>query len=185
MGKVNITLKPRTSFAWLDANLGLNQERRAAIFARFWSHVTRTDAKACWIYAGYIGTHGYGVFGIGGKSTGKQLRVRAHRFAWLASRGDIPAGYVVCHRCDTPACVNPSHLYLARQAENIHDSVRKGRKHGWRVKQKLKAADVIEIRARVAAGELHRLVARDFGIARNTVTGIVTGQTWAHLAESA
>lgn len=180
--KVNITRSIGRSFAWQSAKLWQDANRRALIFARFWANVQRGEAKECWPYIGYVSDRGYGVFGIGGKETGKQIRVRAHRFAYWASRGDIPAGQEVCHHCDNTLCVNPGHLFLGTHQENHWDSVRKGRKRVFGI-QKLNAAQVYEIRARVSAGELQRDVARSYGLARNTVSQIVNRKTWAHLPE--
>jgi hypothetical protein len=65
--------------------------------------------------------HGYGIVTINGK------RIRAHRFAYETREAPIPAGLYVLHRCDTPACVRPSHLWLGTQRENMEDTSRKGR----------------------------------------------------------
>lgn len=175
---VNRTLIPGSSFAWQNANWWVDPIKRATIFERFWKNVNRAHAKKCWFWVGYVSDRGYGVFGIGNHP---QVRVKAHRFAWLASRGDIPEGQEVCHRCDVPQCVNPDHLFLGSHRDNVLDSVRKGRKRSWGL-QKLNAEQVYDIRARLARGELHYRIAADYGIARNTVTGIANWKSWAHLA---
>lgn len=179
MAVVNITLMIGRSFDWQNAKLWQDPAARATIFARFWSNVNRPDAKACWEWTGYVSKRGYGVFGFG-----RGMRALAHRFSWVASRGEIPAGIEVCHHCDNTVCVNPDHLFLGTHRENHLDSIRKGRKRAWGL-QKLNAAQVYEIRARVAAGELQYRVAREFGIARNTVSGIVRFQSWQHLPPAA
>lgn len=176
----NITLSTGSSYAWQNANLWQDANRRAEIFAQFWSRVQRPDAKACWLWTGHLSDRGYGIFWL---PLGPQAqRVRAHRFSWVASRGDIPEGLEVCHRCDVPACVNPDHLFLGTRLDNHLDAVRKGRKKSWGL-QKLRAEQVLQIRAMVRAGLLHRDIAAKFGIARNTVGQIASRKTWAHLPD--
>lgn len=65
--------------------------------------------------------NGYGNFICEG------VQKRAHRAAWEFYRGPIPAGLHVLHRCDTPLCVNPNHLFLGTQQDNMKDKRRKGR----------------------------------------------------------
>jgi hypothetical protein len=81
---------------------------RACSFRRFWDLVKRTSAEECWRWAGTVdGATGHGLFRL---TNG--VRVTAHLFAWLASRGAVPAGQSVQHLCATPSCVNPNHLFL-------------------------------------------------------------------------
>jgi hypothetical protein len=94
---------------------------------RFWSRVTRGDG--CWTWQGRKDRDGYGRLEALGLSHAK-----AHRVAWHLVNGPVPAGMVVCHRCDTPGCVRAEpggtgHLFVASQRENIRDSLAKGR-HG-------------------------------------------------------
>jgi hypothetical protein len=78
----------------------------------------------CLLWLGKVGTDGYGLFKVGGK------RRAAHRVSYEIHKGPIPPGLWVLHRCDTPACVNPEHLFLGTHADNMRDMVAKGRMAG-------------------------------------------------------
>jgi hypothetical protein len=132
----------------------------------------------CWIVGGYQLPNGYVQVSL--RSSGGTA-VLAHRLAYELAHGPIPEGLVVMHSCDTPNCVNPAHLSVGTQAQNIHDSIQKGRYNAFG-RQKLNADHVREIRALWAAGKLRqRDIAARFGIARNTVSGIVHGKSWEHV----
>jgi hypothetical protein len=92
------------------------------IETRFWRNVAkgRTDGM-CWHWTAGRFSNGYGQFRVGKK------KVRAHRYAYQITRGEIPSGMFVCHTCDQPLCVNPDHLFLGTAADNAHDRDRKGR----------------------------------------------------------
>jgi hypothetical protein len=92
--------------------------------AHFWARVNKTDD--CWLWMGSRNAlrYGYGVYGKGGKY--------AHRLSWEIHHGrPIPPGMNILHRCDNPPCVNPDHLFLGTQADNVVDMVRKGRARPW------------------------------------------------------
>jgi hypothetical protein len=76
----------------------------------------------CWLWLGGWNTEGYGKVSKHGK-----MVVQAHRMFYEIHKGPIPSGMLVCHKCDTPSCVNPEHLFLGNHVENALDMVRKGR----------------------------------------------------------
>lgn len=90
---------------------------------RFLAKVQKTET--CWQWMADKTGRGYGRIHDGGGHYGKTLG--AHRVAYELFVGPIPEGTSVLHRCDNPGCVNPKHLFLGRQADNIADSVLKGR----------------------------------------------------------
>ncbi len=116
-----------------------------------------------------------------------QTMTRAHSFSYSAFIGAIPSGFSVLHTCDNPQCVNPCHLFLGTQADNVADMVNKGRQSGrkkpWEPNKgtKLTAADILEIRQRCSAGEPQARVAKSKGIAQSNVSLIVQRITWKHV----
>lgn len=88
--------------------------------ARFNRKVERSE-QGCWLWVGALRPNGYGNFFLGNKTT------CAHRAAWTLANGQIPDGLQVLHRCDVPNCVNPSHLFLGTQKDNMQDMIAKGR----------------------------------------------------------
>lgn len=150
--------------------------------ARFWSHVkpiNGTQPNACWLWDGQLNDGGYGVFKLRGK------RQFAHRFAYGAYCGPIPKGLDVCHRCDNPRCVNPSHLFTGTAGENIADMIAKGRHKVWRGQEngsaKLTLDDVEKIRSLYASGGIRQIdLARQFGVSQTAVSAIVLRKSWSH-----
>lgn len=77
--------------------------------------------ERCIVWGGSRFASGYGRIKRNG------LTVRAHRWAWERFNGPIPSDLMVCHRCDNPACINPTHLFLGTCKDNLSDMSRKGR----------------------------------------------------------
>lgn len=90
---------------------------------RFWSHVDKTDP--CWTWIGERNRHGYGRFDFW--TGGRRNRVLAHRLALQLTGEQLNDGDVVMHTCDNPPCVNPAHLLVGTQGDNVRDARDKGR----------------------------------------------------------
>lgn len=97
----------------------------AAIIARF--HSKYQIADGCWLWQAGSYPRGYGMVNLGRDVRGKQFTTYAHRVAYVLANGPIEPGQVVMHTCDVPACVNPAHLVLGSQGDNIRDCFAKGR----------------------------------------------------------
>lgn len=149
--------------------------------ARFWSKVNVSDRTSCWEWTGSILPSGYGEFSINHRNC------RAHRIAYEFMTGEeVPEGMSVCHSCDNPKCVNPSHLWVGTHIENMRDMDRKGRRRAPRGTERpnaiLNEDDVREIRRRYETGRVtHLQMATEYGVHKTTITRIVNRQNWKWL----
>jgi len=87
---------------------------------RFWSKVQCLPGP-CWLWTGTRQHNGYGRILVDGRMR------QAHRVSYELTFGPVPAGLQVCHKCDNPPCVNPDHLFVGTQSDNLFDQGRKGR----------------------------------------------------------
>lgn len=148
---------------------------------RFEKFFRKGESSACWEWFGGRIDKRYGSFGVGGRRNPRTLL--AHRFSYEAYLGKIPDGLFVLHRCDNPLCVNPRHLFLGTQKDNLLDARSKGRlnpprgeKH-W--KSKLKAKDVLKIRKiyRPRVFGCKRIAAL-YGVRHQTIWNIINQRSW-------
>lgn len=130
---------------------------------RFWNKVKR--GPGCWEWTASCMRGNYGRYWLHGKNH------PAHRVVWEMGRGQVPKGMKVCHNCDNPPCVRPSHLFIGTQQDNIIDAVKKRRTRTV----KLSINDVKNIRK---DKRLHREIAKDYDIGREAITHIKLRDTW-------
>ncbi len=147
---------------------------------RFWKFVSIKGPDDCWTWNGGKMRDGYGAFPI------RHLKIyAAHRAAYTISKGPIASGKFICHSCDNPSCVNPSHLFEGTPKENSMDSVKKGR---WAkavgeqtTLAKFTRSKIIEMRRLAASGVNTRQLAKEFDTCPSNVWSIVARKTWAHV----
>lgn len=154
--------------------------------SRFWAKVNVLADNGCWEWIastsgpGYRHGGGYGQFWVTNK-----VKTKAHRYSYELHYGRIPDGMFVCHRCDNPKCVNPSHLFLGTPADNVADMDIKGRRvslpNELHPLARLTDKQVAEIRSRYIRGHRFRgkgnreELAREFGVSVNHIGHIVGG----------
>jgi len=129
--------------------------------------------NGCTEWSGNKTRFGYGMFNDGTKNR------LAHRVVWEKTRGVIPGGLCVLHRCDNPSCVNPEHLFLGTKADNNRDKIAKGRaRHP--AGSKANNAKLVEdqVRAILADERQYAEIAAAYGVSHATISHIKNGRNW-------
>ncbi len=149
---------------------------------KFLARVDVRGPDECWEWQGSRHWFGHGHYQYEGTVQ------YTHRVSWQLHNGPIPKNMKVLHHCDNPACVNPNHLFLGTQADNVDDMIAKGRnsppphllgEDHWNVK--LTEDDVRQIRKMILEGYSSREIADHFNVAKPTIKDIKAGRTWRHV----
>lgn len=145
------------------------------IRARFDRKWRKDPETGCWMWTASVDGNGYGKLANGRGGWGL-----AHRVSWGLHREPIPDGLCVLHRCDTPACVNPEHLFLGTMGDNNRDRAGKGRGvHGSRhPSAKLSPKLAREIRELFSVGWRECELARAYGVRPPSIRKVVEGRSW-------
>ena len=134
------------------------------VAARFWSKVNVGEPDECWEWQEKSRhEHGYGVF----RPTKDSGTVKAHRFAWSVTNGEIPSGQVLRHKCDNPPCCNPNHLVIGTQADNVADMHERNRRE---YHSRLNPELLAEIKDRIQKGETQKSIALDLGVSQSYIS---------------
>lgn len=153
---------------------------------RFWARVQKDGptmphmSTPCWRWTG-ASLSGYGRIREGGRGS---RDLRATHVSWrLAGRGEVPAGLMLCHRCDNPECCRPDHLFLGTLGDNMADMKAKGRAaRGERSGvAKLSESAAREIWGRVWAGETMVDLAEEFGVSPACIQKLKERRSWVHV----
>lgn len=141
----------------------------------------------CWLWTGALKSGRktkmrYGLFQMGGRGS----PIVAHRASWLLHRGPIPVGMKVLHKCDVPSCVNPDHLFLGTQLDNIRDCLSKNRRRkligSEKPQSRLREGQVKAIRLMLKGDMTCRAIAQHFNVGRSCIAKVKAGETWGHVA---
>lgn len=155
---------------------------RASVIAdpveRFWSKVNRQSDGECWPWTGHLLPDGYGVISI------RRVNKRAHRVSYELAYGAIPEGMHVCHHCDNPPCVNPAHLFLGTNADNVADKTSKGRAASMPGSKNPSAIlDEDTVRLILADAGTHAELGRKYGVSRSTISLLRRRKTWRDVSQ--
>lgn len=151
----------------------------AAIIARFWKYVQKRGTGDCWEWIGSKRHGGYGQLNI------RRYPYKAHRLSWAIHNGDTHLN--VLHHCDNPSCVNPKHLFIGTQADNMQDAANKGRAA---TRPRLGASNsaakltddlVREARQLHSIGQSLRALANRYKVDRKTITQAIRREHWKHV----
>lgn len=140
---------------------------------RFENSVMKDPNSGCWLWTDLITEYGYGRLHHEG-----EMR-KAHRISYEYHVGPIPSGMLVCHKCDIPACVNPDHLFLGTQNDNVADKIKKGRGRAAKGEDsgraKLTWPDVREIRTLPMT---QKELSKRFGVSPSVISNIRQNKYW-------
>lgn len=151
------------------------KSRSTPAVVRFWSKIERTDS--CWEWRGGRSSNGYGVLYVDGRQVG------AHRFSYETLVGPIEGDLFVLHECDNKGCVNPEHLHLGTQADNMMERTERGRADAPRGTAH-RSAKLTEDDIRAIRNDQRSLsvIANEYNVVISCISRIRNRRSWRHVA---
>lgn len=141
-------------------------------------------ASGCLLWTARVSGQGYGRLGFGGKNW------RAHRLSWTITKGPIPKGLVVCHKCDVPACINPDHLFLGTHLDNMADMSAKHRRLKEAMPRprnkgtgRIVKLDASRVRQILLDHRKDQEVADDHSVSRRLINLVRKREIWRHVPD--
>ena len=142
---------------------------------RFWSKVDIKSEDECWNWLAGKLRGGYGCFKV------NSIKTLTHRFSYELKNGHIPEGMCICHKCDNPSCVNPSHLWLGTHQDNMKDRNMKDHniKGSAHSVSKLTEQQILEIRNIININQTE--IAKLYGVSKALISLIKNNKIWRHI----
>ena len=150
---------------------------------RFQQYIGPTTPKGCILWTGTISSNGYGRILKDSSHPGPRI-LQAHRLAWEYANGPIPNGFDILHTCDNPPCINPEHLVLGTQQDNMADMVSKGRQHKGQTchLSQLTEEIVLAIRSEYKRRRVTlQYLADKYDTTFSNVSAIIRRKSWKHI----
>lgn len=153
--------------------------KRDSLINRVMRRIVRLPFSGCWIFMGATSDFGHGLLGTAGRGAGLS---RAHRVSYEHVNGPVPQGLLVRHSCDVPCCVNPDHLEVGTQQDNVDDMMGRGR-HKVVIKprltyNKLTRKEAEHAQMLLMLGYTRREVSAQVGLTVKSIARIERGETW-------
>lgn len=139
-----------------------------------WSKIDRDGPGGCWLWKGSTNNMGYATLWI------EEKLVAIHRFMYQLAHGNIRKDQWCLHKCDVPACVNPSHIFLGTAKDNAQDMRSKGRSR-YTGSHNLTPDEVREIRRMRDAGMDNAKIGERFGIDQMSISRIYNRRSYANI----
>lgn len=144
---------------------------------RIESKCEKVTESGCWVWMGATQVRGYG------EMLSNNKKYLAHRASYETFVGEIPKGMYVCHRCDNVYCVNPNHLFLGTQKDNLQDMAKKGRSTvgSKNPMAKLTEEQVKDIKKCLSLNCSDTEIGKEFNVSRSAIQLIKQGKRWSHV----